>query len=318
MRIGLVPPDPGSPHVSGVARVVYDLARGLADAGHDVALLRPEDVRAHAGELDVLHSYDPAVLSLGRMPVPLAHTIHHGPDARLAARYRLRPDVHYLVPSARRAQLERALAPLVVHLGLAPGRQPLGTGERDDALFLAPLAPEEGPELAATAARLAGVRLTVASAPPGADAPEGWRGEVEAALAAPGVLRRGPVSGSARAALLGGARALLAPLRHEEPSGLLLMEAMLSGTPVIAYARGAAPEVVDEGLTGFLVDGPEEMAAVLSSLDGFDRLACRRRAQARFGLRRLVREHELVYARVAVTVHDAWRSSPGADALGAH
>jgi glycosyltransferase involved in cell wall biosynthesis len=78
-----------------------------------------------------------------------------------------------------------------------------------------------------------------------------------------------------------------------------MIEAMLCGTPVVAFPRGAAPEVVDEGVTGFLVDGVEEMGAVLRQLDGFDRAACRRRAQARFGADRMVAEYERLYLHAA-------------------
>ena len=96
---------------------------------------------------------------------------------------------------------------------------------------------------------------------------------------------------------LGGARALLMPVRWEEPFGLVMIEAMLCGTPVIAFPRGAAPEIIDEGITGFLVESEDEMAAVLARLIDFDRVACRRRAQLRFSSSRMVRDYERVYAR---------------------
>jgi glycosyltransferase involved in cell wall biosynthesis len=74
-----------------------------------------------------------------------------------------------------------------------------------------------------------------------------------------------------------------------------MIEAMLCGTPVLAFPRGAAPEIVDEGVTGFLVSGVDEMAAVLRSLDGFDREACRRRAQSRFSAARMVADYARLY-----------------------
>ena len=89
------------------------------------------------------------------------------------------------------------------------------------------------------------------------------------------------------------------PIVWEEPFGLVMIEAMLCGTPVIAFPRGAAPEVVDEGVTGFLVEDAEEMAAALRRLDGFDRAACRRRAQARFSSARMVDGYERVYVAAA-------------------
>ena len=88
------------------------------------------------------------------------------------------------------------------------------------------------------------------------------------------------------------------PIRWEEPFGLVMIEAMLCGTPVLAFPRGAAPEIVEDGVTGFLVNDVDEMAAVLCSLGGFDRAACRRRAQARFSSARMVADYARIYAGV--------------------
>jgi glycosyltransferase involved in cell wall biosynthesis len=113
------------------------------------------------------------------------------------------------------------------------------------------------------------------------------------------VVHVGPVSWDAKARFLGAARALLMPVRWEEPFGLVMIEAMLCGTPVIAFAGGAIPEIVEEGITGFVVRDEREMADALRYVSDIDRAACRRRAQARFSASRMVRDYERVYAHAA-------------------
>ena len=314
----------------GTELVVHELVRGLTAAGHEVTLFATRDslgpdvrwsferpvwppeeeaelrhcgaaARAIARErFDIVHAHAPAMLAFAaRLGAPVVYTLHHARDERLIRRYNRRTQVTYVAISARQAALEPELACHVVHHGLDPTRHPPGDGRRDDAVFLGRLSPCKGPELAIEAARLAGVPIRLGGEVHLADATPEWSDHLRAALAQPRVEHLGPLGGARKLDLLGGARALLMPIRWEEPFGLVMIEAMLCGTPVIAFPRGAAPEIVDGGLTGFLVDGVEEMAAVLGQLDGFDRVACRRRAQARFGAARMVREYEHIYRHAA-------------------
>ncbi|HEX7622149.1 MAG TPA: glycosyltransferase family 4 protein [Anaeromyxobacteraceae bacterium] len=327
----------------GTELVVHELARGLSAAGHQVTLFatgdsRGPDVRwlferpvwppAEQAELrhcaaaaraiaqegfDVVHAHAPAMLALAPgLGAPVVYTLHHAHDERLTRCYTRRPLVTYVAISARQAALEPELACELVHHGLDPTRHPPGDGRRDDAVFLGRLSPCKGPELAIEAARAAGVAIRLAGEVHAADATPEWAGRLRAALTLPRVEHLGPVSGERKLELLGGARALLMPILWEEPFGLVMIEAMLCGTPVIAFPRGAAPEIIDEGLTGFLVDSSEEMAAVLGQLRGFDRTACRRRAGERFGAGRMVRDYERVYRRVAA----AWAPANGVEEPG--
>ena len=323
--------------------MVHELRRGLMAAGHRVTLFAtgdslgpdvrwlferpvwpPEEQAAlrHCGaaarviaraRFDVVHAHVPAMLAFAEgLGAPIVYTLHHARDERLTRCYTRRPRVTYVAISDRQAALEPELACQVVHHGLDPSRHPLGDGRRDDAVFLGRLSPCKGPELAIEAARAAGVPIRLAGEVHAADATPAWRERLRAMLALPRVEHVGAIAGARKLELLGGARALLMPIRWEEPFGLVMIEAMLCGTPVIAFPRGSAPEIVDEGLTGFLVDGPEEMAAALGKLGGFDRRACRRRAQARFGAERMVREHERVYAHAAA----AWSPTDGVEEAG--
>jgi glycosyltransferase involved in cell wall biosynthesis len=316
----------------GTELIVYELLRGLESDGHDVTLFATGDSRARRlrflfdravwppdleverrhnlaaarviarGHFDVVHAHTAAILSTGiALGAPLVYTVHHDHVQRLTELYRARPDVHYVAISQRQAALEPLLTWHVVHHGLDPSRFPLGSGEGDYAVFLGRFSPCKGPDLAVAAARAAGVPIHLAGEIHSSeDVDPAWSAEVSRLLSLPGIVHVGKVGGARKARLLGEGRALLMPLRWEEPFGLVMIEAMLCGTPVIAFRRGAAPEIVEDGLTGFLVDDDvDEMASVLAHMDGFDRARCRRRAQERFSAARMVREYQRIYEEAA-------------------
>ncbi len=107
----------------------------------------------------------------------------------------------------------------------------------------------------------------------------------------------GSVGPERRAAVLGGGAALLHPIAFDEPFGLSVVEAMACGTPVVAYRRGSMAEVVDPGVTGFLVDSLDEAVEAVARVKTLDRAACRARAEARFGVDRMVTDYLRVYRR---------------------
>jgi glycosyltransferase involved in cell wall biosynthesis len=313
----------------GTELIVHELAKGLTSAGHRVTLFAtgdssgpdlrhfwrepvwPPDPYAellHAkyaaseiasGRFDVVHAHCAAMLAFASdIGTPMVYTIHHERLESFSRFYQKAPLVRFVAISRRQGELEEGLASDVVHHGLDPDLHPPGKGDGGHALFLGRLSWCKGPDLAVEASRRAGVPLVVAGQHHEDRAPPGWREEVLLpALASPGVRWVGEANGSPKQRLLGGARALLMPLRWEEPFGLVMIEAMLSGTPVVAFPLGAAPEIVDEGVTGFLVRDVDGMAAALRWVDRLDRRACRRRALARFSSARMVRDYLTVYRR---------------------
>jgi glycosyltransferase involved in cell wall biosynthesis len=332
-----VPP----PRYGGTELIVSELVEGLCDAGHEVTLFATSDSQVPAGvtlraralpiwppepyaeldhaawaieqiladsrPFDIVHAHVPAALPFAAMiDAPVVYTVHHddGPEhARLAALYR-RSRAQFVAISRRQQQLIPELADArVIHHGLAPARHIFGRGDGGYCAFLGRLAPEKGVHHALDAARAAGLPIRVGGAPHWQDH-DYFAKEVAPRLQRPGVLRMGEVGGAPKQALLAGARALLFPVGWEEPFGLVMIEAMLSGTPVLAYARGSVPEVIDEGVTGFICRDVDEMAERLRTLDTFDRAACRRRALERWTTARMVRDHLVVYEQLQTWVGD--------------
>ncbi len=105
----------------------------------------------------------------------------------------------------------------------------------------------------------------------------------------------GEINEHAKTKFLGDARGLLFPIDWPEPFGLALIEAMACGTPVLAFRRGSVPEIVDEGVTGYIVDTPEEAIAVLPDVLSLDRRAVRRQFEERFSAERMARDYLKVY-----------------------
>jgi glycosyltransferase involved in cell wall biosynthesis len=159
----------------------------------------------------------------------------------------------------------------------------------------------KAPELAIEAARRAGLRITVVGrAHSGDEAPTGWREDVlQPALHGPGVSWLARADLAMKRRLFARSRALAVPLRWEEPFGLVMIEALLAGCPVVAERRGAAPEIVEHGETGFLVSGIDEMADALHRAADLDREAIQARARRRFSAERMAAEYAAVYRGVA-------------------
>jgi glycosyltransferase involved in cell wall biosynthesis len=117
--------------------------------------------------------------------------------------------------------------------------------------------------------------------------------------ASPGVEFIGEVGGAAKDAFLGGADALLFPIDWPEPFGLVMIEALACGTPVIGWRRGSVPEVIEHGVTGFVVDDVEQALRAVERLGTLSRRACRQAFEARYDAARMTSEYLEVYRKVA-------------------
>jgi glycosyltransferase involved in cell wall biosynthesis len=247
-------------------------------------------------EFDVMHShaYLWGLPMGGLAKSPMVHTLHVTPyedQAKLRSMY-----PRECVTALTRFQWSGfpglPAAPVVPH-GIDPGQFTLRETAGDYVCYLGRFIADKGPVAAIRLARRAGVKIVLAG-------PENdyFRAEVLPLVDGKSVIYAGFVAGAARDELLGGARALMYPLVAPEPFGLVMVEAMMCGTPVAAYRLGAVGEVVDDGVTGFAAGSEEELSAALPGVLGLDRRAVRARAEGRFSARRMAEDYVAVYRRV--------------------
>ncbi len=347
LRIALVGPAAQSipPARSGsVETVTAMLADGLMARGHETTLFAPAssatDARLHAvfddgynvdtdlwpwelcelfnlaaaveraEAFDLIHyqaEYAPLALAWSRVtPVPVVQTLHHAPSPAEVALWSRYPEAPFLAVSQEQA---RRLAGLnvvgAIHHAVDPGVFSYGAHPDDHLLFLGRFTAEKGVLEAIEVARRTGHRLILAAADN-----EYYRTAVAPRVDGDRVVYAGEAGLEAKVALLQRARALLYPLQAAESFGLVLIEAMMCGTPVAALDCGAVREIVDEGRTGHVHASLDGLARGLDAVLALDRRQVRARARDRFRPERMVDAHVDAYRRILA----AHRRQPGTTA----
>ncbi len=257
-----------------------------------------EAVFAQADVFDVIHCHTDSIhLPLARhCPVPVITTLHGRLDiAGLGPLHREFAELPLVsISDAQRAPLEWASWAGTVHHGLPLELHRPNYDAGKYLVFLGRIAPEKRVDRAIAIARRAGLELKVAAKIDTADL-EYFSSQIKHLLTGPGVEYLGEIDERAKTELLGGALALLFPIDWPEPFGLAMIEAMACGTPVIAFARGSVPEVVDPGVTGFIVTSIEEAVACVERARSLDRHECRRQFERRFCAARMAHEYCSIY-----------------------
>ena len=276
--------------------------RGLLLDSYALHLAAAARVRARAHDFDVIHSSIDylAFPAFRDAPVPFVTTMHGRLDiAGLTEVHGAYPLPVVSISDAQRAALPDAAWVATVYHGLPIEPGPVGPGGGDYVVFLGRISPEKAPDAAIRAARRAGVRLVIAAKIDPAD--RAYHDEVIAPLlrAGDGVEFIGEVDDAQKVALLRDARALLFPICWPEPFGLVMIEAMACGTPVIARRSGSVPEIVDHGRTGLICDDEDQLVAALHAIDRLDRAACRRAVEQRFSVARMTSDYETLYHDLA-------------------
>jgi len=257
-------------------------------------MLHVAHVFERAGEFDLIHNQaDFVPLAFSRLvDTPVVTTIHGFSSERILPAFKAYEDrVHYVAISDadRRSDLRYAAT---IHHGIRMEDFPFDAHGSDDLLFFGRIHPDKGAAEAIAAARGSGRRLVMAGIIQDRDYHDE---QVAPALDERFVVYRGPVGGVARAEALGSAQALLHLINFDEPFGLSVVEALASGTPVIASNRGSMPELVDHGVTGFLVDSVDEAVEAIGRIGEIDRPACRAAVSARFTVDRMADRYLELY-----------------------
>lgn len=184
----------------------------------------------------------------------------------------------------------------IVHHGLDANRYCLGAGERGHAAFIGRMTDQKQPDAAIRIARSAGMPIRLAGAVDVGN-PTYFRERVQPLLGEDAVFLDA-VDDAGKQNLLGSASALLFPIDWPEPFGLVMIEAMACGTPVIAFDRGSVPEIVEDGVTGFIVRNEDEAREALMRVGELDRSVIRSRFEARFTATRMAKEYLAIYRKL--------------------
>ena len=341
MRIGVISP-PWAPvppvNYGGTEAFVDRLCRELEALGHHVVLFatgdatcpvetrwvytrsQPDDIGDSLVEIrHAVHAYDSLVdvdviqdntlvgpLYARRFEVPVVATNHgpfrhafndlyRGSDDRVS----LVAISHHQASTARDVRIDA-----VIHHGLDLDTFPVGRGDGGYWLFLGRMTPDKGAREAALSAREAEVPLVIAAKMREPAEKEYFHEQVEPLLSSD-VEYVGEIGGDQKLGLLGGAIGLLNPIRWPEPFGLVMVEALATGTPVLAFPEGAAPEIVRDGETGFLCNDVTEMASRIAAIGQIDRDACRNDVAERFTSARMAQAYSALFAQLLARNHAA-------------
>jgi glycosyltransferase involved in cell wall biosynthesis len=267
-------------------------------------MLMLDKVRGVACEFDILHFH------IDQFHFPLFHEMAGRTVTTLHGRQDL-PDLHHLyrgfpdmplvsISNAQRRPIPDANYVGTVYHGL-PRDLTLTLNPRGGYLaFLGRISPEKRVDRAIAISRAVGLPLRIAAKVDRVDEVY-FRAEIEPLLNQPGIDYIGEIDDRSKQSFLGEARALLFPIDWPEPFGLAMIEAMACGTPVLAFRHGAVAEVIDQGVTGYVVDSVDEAVCALGRVVALDRSAVRRRFEERFTVSRMAHDYCRVYERLIGT-----------------
>src|SRR5436853_2271217 len=338
MRIAQVaPPYESVPPTKygGTERVVSWLTEELVGRGHEVTLFASGDsmttatlfpvcrqalrldphsidrLAAHVLQLEYVfqekNNFDLIHFHCDYLHFPLSRrenisqvTTLHGrldlPD--LPPLYRMYKDMPVIsISDAQRSPLPWVNWQGTVHHGLPENQYSLSQGKGGYLAFLGRISPEKGLDQAVEIAKRAGMPLKVAAKVDRADL-DYYESRIKPLLKGPEVEYIGEIGYPEKNEFLGNAAALLFPIQWPEPFGLVMIEAMACGTPVIAYPCGSVPEVIEDGVNGFIVTDISEAVNAVSNIEQIERTKCRRRFEQRFTAARMAEEYLALYSRL--------------------
>jgi len=264
-------------------------------------IMLQERAMGAAGDFDVIHSHlDFLGFPLARRnAVPVVTTLHGRLDLpELEPVFREYAEMPLVsISGAQRIPLPQANWQATIHHGLPRDLYSFHPQSEGYLAFLGRISPEKRPDHAIALAKLTGLPLRIAAKVDPADE-QYYRREIEPLLDHPLIEFLGEISDAEKNDFVGNALALVCPYDWPEPFGLVLIEALACGTPVLAYRRGSIPEVIDHEVTGFVCETLTEMAEAVGRLPLIDRRRCRSAFEERFTADRMARDYVALYERL--------------------
>ncbi len=288
----------GASHPAGELRWLYEAAEWPVASIGDAAIKETahtawacEDAARHA---DVIHiNCGPGVVFSRFVDVPIVATLHHPSEPALSMLYAQHPEVHYVAISRAQQVRERLPRITTVHHGIDLSRYRVGERKRGYLAFLGRIAPSKAPHIAIDVALRAGLPLKIAGEiQPIFD--DYWTSMVKPRVDGRQVEFVGEADLAAKNELLANASAFLFPIQWDEPFGLVMLEAMACGAPVLAFGRGSVPEVVKDGVSGWVCRDVDDMARRARD-PGISAAACRGHVASAFTIAHMTRRYLDVY-----------------------
>jgi glycosyltransferase involved in cell wall biosynthesis len=265
-------------------------------------LMQERALGAASGQYDIIHSHlDFLSFPMSRRAhTPVVTTLHGRLDLPelqpIFDEYTDMPVVS--ISNAQRQPLPQANWAGTVYHGIPHSLYSLHDRPGAYLAFLGRISPEKCPDHAIEVAKRVGMPLRIAAKVDPADHAY-FKQKIECLLDHPLIEYVGEINDAEKNDFLGEAAALLCPYDWPEPFGLVLIEAMACGTPVLAYRQGSIPEIIDHGVTGYTCDNIGEMAQAVSALSLIDRSRCREIFEKRFTVERMVKDYLAIYERIA-------------------
>ncbi len=262
-----------------------------------------EKIYHHRKSFDLFHNHFDFFmfpLCLSEM-IPILTTLHRPIDSVSARAYKAYDKINFCAISEdqRQSAEENGIPTVgVVYNGIAHEKYIFKETAKDYFMYLGRINKEKGIVDAINISREAKVKLLVAGNIVGGDEWNYFLHEVQPLLNEDNINFVGQLDFNEKIRLLGGAKALLFPIDRREPFGLVMIEAMACGTPVIAYRRGSVPEVVKDKKTGFIVDNKYEMIEAIKKIDAIKRKDCRTHVEQNFTLKQMVDKYEEIYKKL--------------------
>jgi glycosyltransferase involved in cell wall biosynthesis len=255
-------------------------------------------VRDASRDCDIIHLNNvPGIASSRYVDLPFVYTMHHPHQDGLSEFYKFFPRIEFVTISDFQRHCEKLPNIRTIHHGIDLSLYQVREKKQDYLSFIGRIAPVKGTHLAIAAAKKAGIPLKIA----GEVQPifrDYFESEIKPHIDGKWVEYIGEADLEAKNDLLGNSRAMLFPIQWNEPFGLVMVEAMACGTPVLALPGGSVPEIVRDGVSGYVCHSVDELAERTRDLGSMSPLECREYVEANFSLERMVGDYANLYTEI--------------------